>query len=201
MKTYLVFLYLLLIKVAAFPCECKELSPVTKEIAARYDVVFYGKVDSIKPCSKDGIGTVYFTVNKLYKGRAEQHVSVDYDCVSSCMMSFVKGEEWIIYSFYQSFDLLTVNFCSHSRKKIIDGSTDFYLVTSHRSFDEENTFLETIFGTQAFLSHQAINDQQKELQPHNEQPSAWGKLWLLLISLAVMGTIYFITKKYFRNDK
>jgi hypothetical protein len=186
---------------SAAACECPPAVPVSKELSDKYDVIFYGRVDSIKPCSTDGIGTVYFSIFSLYKGSAEQHVAVDYDCTSACLMSFVQNEEWIIYSVYQKFDLLTVSLCSPSRKRITDRSVDYYQVSSQRTFEEENIFLEKIYGLQAFSSHNALNDQQKELQPHNEQPSAWGKLWLLLISLAVMALIFIIVKKYFKNDK
>jgi hypothetical protein len=200
MKKIFLFLFLLL-SVRSYSCECPPIEPVSKKTAEKYDVIFYGKVDSVVPCSQNGIGTVYFTVNSLYKGAAEQHISIDYDCTSACMMSFLKNEEWIIYSVYQHFDLLTVDLCSHSRKKISDGTMDFYEVAAHRSFEEERSFLESTFGIQPYSSHNVLNDQQKELQPHNEQPSALNKLWLLLISLSVMGIIYLISKKYFKDGK
>jgi hypothetical protein len=197
----ILFLVLNIISLISLSCECPPLEAVTKKSIDEYDVVFYGKVDSVVPCKTDGIGTVYFTVISLYKGSAQQHVSIDYDCVSSCMMSFSKNDEWIIYSMFQHFDLLTVNICGHSRKKITDGSMDYYQVASQRSFEEENSFLENTFGTHAFASHNQLNDAQKEMQPHNEQPGALNKLWLLLISLGVMVLIYFVTKKFFKNDK
>jgi hypothetical protein len=128
-------------------CECPALEAISKNAFEKYDVIFYGKIDSIIPCSNSGIGTAFFSVINLYKGVAEQHVSVDYDCTSSCMMSFSKNEEWIIYCVYQRFDLLTVDLCSHSRKKISDGSEDFYLVASGKSFEEENEFLKKSSGS------------------------------------------------------
>jgi hypothetical protein len=197
--------YLLLILCFAFTycysCECPPLEPVSKKISDNYDVVFYGRVDSIIPCSNSGIGTAYFTIISLYKGSAEQKVAIDYDCTSSCMMSFLKGEEWLVYATYQHFDLLTVNICGHSRKKSLEGSADFYQVASGRTFEQENEFLEITFGSQPFSSHNKLNDQQRELQPHNEQPSSVNKLILLIVSLAVMLIIYFISKKFFKNDK
>lgn len=196
------FLFLLFFfSLRAFGCDCPPIEPVSKELTEDYDVIFYGKVDSIIPCNTKGIGTAYFTVISLYKGSARQHIAVDYDCSSSCMMSFLKGEEWIIYSMYQHFDLLTVNLCSHSRKKITDDSMDFYQAASQRSFEEENIYLEKNLGLQQFASHNKLNDQQKEMQPHNEQPSALNKLWLLLISMVVMAVIYLVSKKYFKNGK
>jgi len=190
---------LVFVSCLSLACECPPIEPASKKTCESYDVIFYGKVDSIRPCSTQGLGTAYFSIISLYKGSAEQHVSVDYDCTSACMMSFAKGEEWIIYSVYQHFDLLTVSLCSHSRKKITDGTADFYEAASQRSFSGENTFLETTLGIQPYASHNALNDQQKELQPHNEQPDALHKLWLLLISLGVMAVVFIISKKFFKN--
>lgn len=182
-------------------CECPPIDPVSKELIKNYDVVFYGKVDSVIPCSNSGIGTAYFTIINLYKGSAEQKVAIDYDCTSSCLMSFLKNDEWVIYSRYEGFNLLTVNICSHSRKKIIDGSADFYQISSGRSFEQENDFLKSTLGILSFSVHNELNDRQKEMHPQNEQPSSINKLWLLIISLLAMVVVYFVSKKFFKNDK
>jgi|SRR6218665_2269401 len=195
------FLFFILLSNFVFSCDCPPLEVITKKGTEKYDVIFYGKVDSIIPCNTQGIGTAYFTIGSLYKGAAEQHVSVDYDCTSACMMSFAKNEEWLIYGIYQRFDLITVELCGHSRKKITDGTTDFYAVAAQRTFDEENKFLQDALGIQPYGKHNDLNDQQKELKPHNDQPSDLGKLWLLLISLAAMGIVYIVSKKFFKNDK
>jgi hypothetical protein len=200
MKASLFFLFYLLSS-PCFSCECPPIEAFSKKNSATYDVIFYGTVDSIVPCAASGIGTAFFNINSLYKGTAEKKVSVDYDCTSACMMSFSKGDEWIIYASYQGFNLLTVNICSHSRKRISAVSADFYTISSGRSFDEENTFLSKTFGILSFSVHNDLNDKQKEFQPHNEQPSAINKLWLLVISLSVMLIIYFISKKLFKNGK
>jgi hypothetical protein len=78
---------------------------------------------------------------------------------------------------------------------------DFYQTASQRTFDEEAEFLRSSLGIKEYAMHNSMNDTQQEMQPHNEQPNAMSKLWLLLISLAVLGIIYLITKKYFRNDR
>jgi hypothetical protein len=200
MKSLLIFLFSFL-SLTSLACECPPSEPLSKEIADKFDVIFYGRIDSIKPCSSDGIGTAYFTIINLYKGAAEQHVAVDYDCTSECLMSLAKDESWIIYAVYQKFDLLTVSLCSPSRKKFTGGETDHYQVISQKSFDEENDFLQQSFGIKAFSSHNELNDKQREMQPHNEQPSAWGKLWLLLVSLAVLAIFFIVIKKFFKNDK
>jgi hypothetical protein len=197
----LIFLSFILFSNILLACDCPQLEPISNDLCKKYDVIFYGTVDSVIPCRTEGIGTVYFTVTSLYKGGVEQHVSVDYDCTSACLMSFSKNEEWIIYAVFQHFDLVTVDLCSHSRKKISDGSADYYQVASQRTFEQENEFLKATLGTQPYAAHNQINDKQKEMGPHNEQPSAMGKLWLLIVSLGAMIIVYIVSKKYFKNDK
>jgi len=198
-KYLLLFFYIL--PNAVFCCDCPPLEALSKKAADKYDVIFYGKVDSIIPCSTQGIGTAYFTISNLYKGSVERHVSVDYDCTSACMMSFAKNEEWIIYGIFQRFDLITVDLCSHSRKRITNGTADFYEAASQRTFEDENKFLEAELHIQSYASHNELNDQQKEFRPHNDQPTDLGKLWLLLISLATMVIIFFVSRKFFKNGK
>jgi hypothetical protein len=198
-KLFLIFVLSAPLCIAA--CECPPLDPVSKQAAAKYDVVFYGKVDSIIPCGTQGLGTAFFTIKNLYKGVAAQHVSVDYDCTTACMMSFAKNDEWIIYAVFQRFDLLTVGICGHSRKKSSGTSQDFYQLSSHRTFEEENNFLKNAFGIQLYAPKNELNKQQRELKPHNDQPSDIGKLWLLIISLSAMLIVYIVSKKYFKNGK
>lgn len=199
MKKILFFLFLLL-SVHVLACDCPPPEPVSKELCNKYDVIFYGRIDSVASCAADGIGTVYFTVISLYKGSVEQHASLGYDCKTSCLMSFAPGEEWIIYGIYQGFNQVTVSLCSPSRKRVAEGTVDYYEAGSHRTFGQESTFLMATLGIQPYAQHNRLNDQQKEMAPHNEQPSAMGKLWLLLISLGTMIIVYIVSKKM-RNGK
>lgn len=196
----LLFLVFVLFAKHLDACDCPPLTPISKELSAEYDVIFQGKVDSIVPCSTQGIGTAYFTIQQLYKGAAEQHVAVDFDCTSACMMSFQKGEEWLIYGIYLRFDLITVNLCSHSRKKVTDGTIDFYEASAGRTYDAETEFLKTTFGEQPFKKHETINDQQQNMGPVNEKPSGINTILLLIASFAAMGIVYLVSKKCFKND-
>ena len=157
--------------------------------------IFFGKVDSISPCATNGISNAYFTIKELYKGNAPQQISIHFDCTSSCMMSFSKNEEWLIYAGYQRFDVVSVNLCSHSRKRFSADAQDFYLASSKRTFDQETEFLRTELGIQSFADTDTWNAKQQELKPRNEQPSNNNKLYLLGVSFGVMILIYIITRK------
>jgi len=193
MKAKIVFVLLLLSKLS-FACQCPPLSPISKDLCEKYEVIFYGKVDSVSPCGTNGISTAHFTIIELYKGGVEQFVNVDFDCSSSCMMSFAKGDEWIIYSIFQRFDLLTVNLCGHSRKFFHDAAQDVNQITSERTFEQEKQFLNKALGIQSFIKKNELNQQQNELAHENTQPSAISKLLLLLASALVMGIVYYISR-------
>ena len=185
----------------SFACQCPILSPISKELCNKYEVIFYGKVDSISPCATNGINTAHFTIIELYKGVAEQHVKINFDCSTACMMSFSKGDEWIIYSIFQRFDLMTVNICDHNRKFFSAAEQDVYQITSKRTFEQEKQFLNTSLGIQSFIKKNELNEQQSDLAHQNTQPSAITKLWLLLASALTMGIVYYINRSTKKNDK
>ncbi len=194
-------LFLFFFSTYIFACECPSLKPIDKKLSDKYDVIFFGKVDSVSRCEKDGISTAYFTINKLYKGAVNEFVKVDFDCVSPCLMSFSRGDEWLVYTTYQRFDLMTVNICEHSRKLVGDATQDVYQLAAQRTFEQEKQFLLSVFGVQPFVKSNDLNRQQANLKPHNDQPSAINKLILLLVSFLAMLVVYVVSKKYFKNGK
>lgn len=176
-----------------FACICEPLAPLSKESFKQYDVIFYGKVDSISfSRSKENI--VHFSVIELYQGNSEEHVQLIYDGSSSCMMNFINNEEWIIYATYSNFDKLNVHLCSHSRKRFNDTSKDPYLAGAGKSFADELTLLRTELNTQQLIKRNDLIKTQSELKPHNDQPSNINKVILLIVSLLVMVLVYFISK-------
>ena len=176
-------------------CKCAPVIPIDQELVKKYDVIFMGRIDSIAPCSTNGISVAYFTISELYKGTTGKNVAVHFDCLSSCMMSFARNEEWIIYAIYQRFGVVSVKLCSHTRKHFASGEQDFYRAASKRTFEEEQSFLKNTLQLQPFTDAEQWNKDQQELKPHNEQPSNNSKIYLLLISFAVMILIYILTRK------
>jgi len=192
---YFFILFFFLQSFISVSCKCSPLEPISKELSKSYNVIFWGTVDSVNVCGKDGISTAYFTITELYKGKAQKNMKVDFDCATSCLMSFTKGEEWLIYSSYQKFDLLTVNICEHNRKMFSDISQDYYIQDAKRTFEEEKQFLRTTFGIQAFSEKNSINEMQKQLKPHNDLPSGINKVLLLVISLLTMGVVFYFARR------
>ena len=176
-------------------CKCPPVTPISKELAKNYELIFTGKIDSVAACATNGVARAFFTIEELYKGNAKQQVEVHFDCASSCMMSFAKNEEWLIYANYQRFDVAMVKLCSQSRKQFKASEQDFYLAAAQRTFEQEKEFLKTELGIQPFIKTEKWNNDQQEYKPHNEQPSGMNKIYLLLVSFAVMILIYIITRK------
>ncbi len=199
MKKQILFLFFLISKFT-FACECPPLQPVSKDLCNSYDVIFYGKVDSVSACGISGFATVYFSINELYKGNSEQKTKINFDCISACLMSFEKNEEWIIYASYKRFDELAIKLCEHSRKHFANEKDDFYQINSHRSFEQEKQFLNTTFGIQSFIHNNELNNQQADFKPHNDQPSGMNKLLLLFISFVAMALVYYVTRNKKKND-
>ena len=142
-----------------------------------------------------GKSHVYFTIQELYKGNVEQEVDVNFDALTSCMMSFSEGEKWLIYANFQRFDDLEVSICGHSRKSFKNTEQDYYQLTAGRTFEEERLFLKELLSVQSFKIPTEIINLQNNYRPHNIQPSAINKLWLLSISFLVMIIVFFVTKK------
>jgi len=182
MKIRLCILFILF-SASSFSCDCPlDLPPVSLETVKNYDVIFYGKVDSVSPCTTKGLAIAYFTISELYKGQISQHQAINFDCSSECMMSFAKGEKWLIFSHFQRFDELLVNFCEHSKN------------ASQWSLEKDKAILNEILGIQEFVEKNVINDQQEDLRGRNKQPSSMNKVWLLVISFLVMAIVYFVTR-------
>jgi hypothetical protein len=62
-------------------------------------------------------------------------------------------------------------------------------------FDEEAVQLKEMLGLQNFIVPNDINKLHEDMGARNEQPSGISKIILLLISLGVMGGIWFFTRK------
>jgi hypothetical protein len=199
MKKFL-FVIVLFLTSVVMACECPPVSSITLDLAKNYDIIFIGKIDSVSACATNGISIATFTISELYKGNSIKQAMVHFDCVTSCMMSFARNEEWIIYANYQRFDVISVKLCSHSRKYFQPGEQDFYLSAAKRTFDEEKEFLKSGLGVQPFIENESWNKDQQELRPHNDQPSSQRKIMLLLVSFIVMILIYIITRKKRRKN-
>ncbi|CAN5906116.1 hypothetical protein BH11BAC7_BH11BAC7_33720 [soil metagenome] len=190
MRTFCLFLFLL-IAANVFACKC-ESQPFTMEGIKQYELIFTGTVVAISGCDKTSKAT--FTVNELYKGKCFENVAVEFDCSSSCGMSFQPGETWIIFATYKKYGEPEVNLCSHSRRKFADEKDDFYLQTSGLSFIDAATFLKKNLGIHA------VNTKNVEAEQHHENIRPDGSQTLLYLGAGLLALVafYFLGRKFFK---
>jgi len=197
----LIVVFISFISFTAFACDCPLIQKIDAESLKKYNVVFYGVVDSVSSCNTEGLSIAYFTIEELYKGETEKNIKITFDCSSSCMMSFAKGEKWIIYAVYKKFEVLAAHFCEHTRKYYSDEKQDAYAFTiSQQTFEQEKKYLITNLGIQAFVEKNKLNEQQSLLKPHNDQPSGLNKILLLIVSFVVMIIVFLVSRKK-KNNK
>jgi hypothetical protein len=193
----LLFLFLsLFINNFAIACKCPEIQPITKAFCNNYDIIFYGQIDSITKSKDSNLNVAHFKVITLFKGKLTSNVKINYDAVSSCMMSLAPQEHWLIYAYYEKYDFLTISICQHSRKRFSEESLDYFQINAKRTFDEEKRFLIDSLGVQSFIEDNNRQEiQQNQISQRNIQPKPMNKLFLLLISLASMGIIFYLIRK------
>lgn len=177
-----------------FACECPSLEKINKTDCERYDVIFMGTVDSVSACN--GKAQAWFSVASIFKGEIFQQTSVQFDCSSDCMMSFESNERWIIYAKYYSYGKIETDLCSHSRKFAKDKKQDFYSEHSGLSFEDELKFLTDNFGWGGKLHKKTDNNK---LHRENIQPSATGKMILVIVSMFALILFYFLANKFWKS--
>jgi hypothetical protein len=190
MRTFFLF-FLFLFSANAFACKCDTL-PFTLEGIERYELIFTGEVTAVSVCDK--IATATFTVKELYKGKCFESVTVEFDCSSSCAMSFAPGETWIIFATYEKYGEPQVSLCSHSRRKFADAKDDFYFQLSGISFSEAEAFLKKNLGIQPF----SVKKVEEEQHHENIRPKGYESLWYLVAGFVVLFIFYFLGRKFLK---
>jgi hypothetical protein len=190
MRTFCLYIFLFF-SANAIACKCDTTS-FTLEGIKRYELIFAGEVTSVSICEQKPKAT--FTVKELYRGKCFDTVSVEFDCSSSCAMSFSPGETWIIFATYEKYGKPEVELCSHSRRKFADEKDDFYFQLSGISFGDAQAFLKKNLGTQPFSIKTAEEDQHHE----NIRPKGYEALWYLIAGFVVLFLFYFLGNKFLK---
>lgn len=191
MKKLLLIVLLLAVSGWIRACDCPP-EAVNETTMRSYDFIFSGKVLAVSGCDKDA--QVTFEIQQLYKGKSYATSSVQFDCLSDCQMSFVPGEEWIIYSDYVLYGQGQVKFCSLSRKKIADAKEDFYNISHGMDFESEKQMLLNIFGEQKLN----VKDPKQEQHHQLIHPEGMQIVWYLAAGLAGLAAFYFLGKKFLK---
>lgn len=161
-------------------------------------MIFTGKVDSVGICAGK-TSTVWLKVKKIYKGETIRRIPVSFDCVTSCRMQFMIGDEWLIYGEWLKYGHLTVEFCSRTRKHADSVNEDYGIAQSGITYSEEITFLDNTYEVkkeEAQLEKEVI--EPKLLERNLIKPKGTEVIWLLVISLGVMLAGWLLFKKFWK---
>jgi hypothetical protein len=188
---YFITVVILFSCLGAGACQCPVTALNAQELA-RYEIIFRGKIVSVKPCD-DRPGEAVFEISELYKGNAEKNFTVVFDCKHECYQQFLAGDEWIIYSTYKQINNAGMDWCSRSRKHFANAREDFYQVNTGVDYDDEMAYLRKELGVHRLLAGQKVVDTGR-----NERPDFTQSVVILLCSLGAIVVFYLVFNKLFK---
>ena len=173
-------------------CQC-PLSSLNIDECNKYDLIFKGKIISLKPCENKP-GEALFELEELYKGNATQKFTILFECNSECALKLNVGEEWIIYTSHKQLNNAQLNWCSRSRKYFSNDKEDFYSVNYGNDYAEELKFLRDNFGLHNFLP-----ESKNVTTDRNIKPSINLSIAMVVISISFILLFYWLFNRYFKR--
>ena len=188
MCKFLVVIFSFVSLFATSQCTCDVILPMTFEATAGVEVIFYGRVVEVKEgCTEESV--VVFDVEEEYKGGLKRSQEVLYICGTECGMSFVEGEQWIIYGSKNNAQEVLVDWCSRSRRKFDNESEDFYRGLLESTFDQEIEFLRHYFNVNESFDGGLKQRKYEKLEPKYIPFLLGGGLIAILLGLGVFKLI------------
>ncbi len=185
-----VFLIFLFVSKISFACQC-PLTALNLEEANKYDIIFKGKISSIK-INKE-LSEALFTINELYKGVVAENFKIIFNDLDVCKIEMRAGDEWIIYANYNQVSSAKLDFCSRSRKFFKSVKEDFFAVTTGNSYSEEVVYLQKNLGLHKIQKETQIKVEQRNIIPSSKQ-------FVLMLLLSIVGIVFFywLVNKYLK---
>jgi len=175
-------------------CDEKKLA-FSQSYAASHKLVFRGKTLTIS--IGEDFSKVTFIVAQLFIGNCAKEVDIYFDKKDACQLKFNTGEDWLIYANYKQLEKPFVEYCSRSRKNVINTNKNVELqyIKSDLTVDAECEKLGEQFGLQNF----SVQAKEENLLHNNIIPSFWQRIILLLCSIAGFLLIYFGVNKLLKR--
>jgi hypothetical protein len=198
-NTIFLFLFALLFNFqSAFSqttCNCDEskISFSTAYITS-HQLIFRGKTVSVE--KGEDYAMAHFTVTQLFKGNCSKEITVYFDKKSECNLKMSVGEDWLIYANLKQLQKPYVEYCSRSRKNVINTNknVDLQYIKSDLTVDAESEKLQEQLGLHNF-SAQAEEDNRHS----NIIPGFGQRIILILFSIAGFVIIYVLLNKFLKK--
>src|SRR6266404_3836806 len=118
----LIFISAFLILNSAFfqtTCKCDENKiAFSQAYITSHQLIFRGKTVSVE--KGEDFAMAHFTVTQLFKGRCSKEITLYFDKKSECSLKMSVGEDWLIYANLKQLQKPFVEYCSRSRKNVIN---------------------------------------------------------------------------------
>ncbi len=134
-----------------------------------------------------------FSVSQLFKGSCAKEVTIYFDKKNECNLKMNAGEDWIIYANYKQLQKPYVEYCSRSRKNVINTNKNIesQYIKSDLTVDAESELLQQQLGQQNFSAQAQEDNRHSNIIPGFSQ-----RIVLILVSIVGFVLIYFLLNKF-----
>lgn len=180
-------------------CDCPPVKPLIKNECGKFEVIALGKIELVEKCLGQNASAIFY-ISELYRGHnIQKSLEFEFDCATSCAMSFEKGEEWLL--FLKSIDgKLIANICDRNRKNIADSTQDFYTSLLQSTLKEDISYLKENIGL--IVVDQNANGPTNRMIDITKRENQWSTRWktvaYLCFSLIGFTAIYYVIKKFIK---
>ncbi len=194
-KFFLLLSFLLLNSVSLISqntCTCNENQLLFSENYIKaHALIFRGKTLSVEKGTD--FGKAVFSITQLFKGSASKEITVYFDHKSECNLKLNAGEDWIIYANYKQLQKPYVEYCSRSRKNVVNTNknVEVQYIKSDLTVDAESDRLVEQLGSQRFAAQAEEDNRHSNIIPGFSQ-----RIILILLSIAGFVLIYFLLNKF-----
>lgn len=176
-------------------CDCDQNKiAFTQAYIESHQLIFRGK--TVSTGKGEDYAKAVFSVSQLFKGSAPKEITVYFDMKSECSLKMNVGEDWLIYANHKQLQKPYVEYCSRSRKNVVNTSknVDLLYIKSDMSVDAESEQLQEKLGLQRFAA-QAASDNRHS----NIIPGFWQRVALIVASIVGFLLIYLALSRFLKK--
>ncbi len=176
-------------------CNCDESKiAFSKSYISEHQLIFRGKTVSIE--KGEDYTMAHFTVTQLFKGSAPKEITIYYSKKNECSLKIAVGEDWLIYADFKQLQKPFVEYCSRSRKNVINTNknVDLQYAKTDLTIDAECEQLQEQVGLHNLSAQPADNNRHRNVIPGFTQ-----RIVLILCSIAGFILIYFLLNKFLKK--
>lgn len=181
--------------IAQNTCNCEETKlSFSKNYISQQQLIFRGKTTGVE--AGEDYNKAHFSVTQLFKGNCPKEVTVYFDKRSECNLKIAPGEDWLIYANFKQIQKPYVEYCSRSRKNVINTNknVDLQYIKSDLTVDAECDLLAQQLGRQSLEKQNEADNRHS-----NIIPGFWQRIVLILLSIVGFVVIYFLLNKFLKR--